>query len=197
MMITRYASSLGLGGAVTFGLLFVMQQMIATGHRAITGREPTRLPPYIRVETPPPTLLRQTRVTPPPTPAKPPELPPTGRGGDGVAVKPVTPTAPPFTGIVDTQARRIDGDLLPIVKVQPNYPATALRQGLDGYVIVQFTVTRGGTVTDVVVTESSHRVFERAAIQAASRFRYRPRVIDGEAVEVFGVLHLIRFAIED
>jgi len=40
-------------------------------------------------------------------------------------------------------------------------------------------------------------VFERAAIQAALRFKYRPRVVDGTPMEVTRVQHYIRFEIEE
>ena len=88
-----------------------------------------------------------------------------------------------------------DGEYLPIVKVAPVYPARALQRGLEGYVIVEFTVTRQGTVRDVGVVESTSTLFERAAMEAASKFKYKPRVIDGEAVEVPGVRNKISFAI--
>jgi protein TonB len=64
-------------------------------------------------------------------------------------------------------------------------------------VLVEFTVTVTGAVRNVVVIESTDSVFERAAVQAALRFKYRPRVVDGVAVEVTGVQHYIRFEIEE
>jgi protein TonB len=67
---------------------------------------------------------------------------------------------------------------------------------LEGYVIVQFTVTANGSVRDVAVVESSNEVFNQAAVDAALRFRYRPRVINGEAVEVAGVLNRITFVLD-
>ena len=90
-----------------------------------------------------------------------------------------------------------DGEYLPIVKVAPVYPARALNRGLEGYVIVEFTVTRQGTVQDVFIIESSSSLFDRAAIEAALKFKYKPRVIDGEAVEVPGVRNQITFEISN
>lgn len=89
-----------------------------------------------------------------------------------------------------------DGEYLPIVKVQPVYPRRALSRGIEGYVIVEFTVTTNGSVRDAVVIESNpQKVFDRAATKAALKFKYKPRVIDGEAVEVPGVRNKITFAI--
>jgi periplasmic protein TonB len=89
-----------------------------------------------------------------------------------------------------------DGEYMPIVQVAPQYPRRAAERGLEGYVILEFTVTREGTVRDPVVIESSSSVFDRSAMDAVLRFRYRPRVIDGEPVEVPGVRFRITFELE-
>lgn len=89
-----------------------------------------------------------------------------------------------------------DGEYLPIVKVQPVYPRRALSRGIEGYVIVEFTVTKNGSVRDPMVVEAQPKnVFDRAAMKAALKFKYKPRVIDGEPVEVPGVRNKITFAI--
>jgi protein TonB len=78
-----------------------------------------------------------------------------------------------------------DRDLFPLVRDQAAYPEEAVMRGLSqGYVDVEFTVTRTGSTRDVKVVESSTPVFESAAIQAAESFRYKPRLVDGEPVEV-------------
>ena len=58
-------------------------------------------------------------------------------------------------------------------------------------------MTAVGSVKDVVVVESTDPIFERAAVQAALKFKYKPRIVDGEGVEVTGVLHYIRFDVEE
>ncbi len=89
-----------------------------------------------------------------------------------------------------------DGEYLPIVKVQPVYPRRALSRGIEGYVIVEFTVTKNGSVRDPFIVESQPKnVFDRAATKAALKFKYKPRVIDGEPVDVPGVRNKITFAI--
>jgi len=84
-----------------------------------------------------------------------------------------------------------------MIKVQPSYPARAAQSGLEGYVIVQFDVRADGTVENAVVLESSNQVFERSALKAASRFRFKPRVVDGVALSTRGVRNLFRFEMED
>ena len=82
------------------------------------------------------------------------------------------------------------------MKVAPVHPRRALSRGIEGYVIVEFTVTKQGTVRDAkVVRAEPESLFDQAAIDAALKFKYKPRVIDGEAVEVAGVQNKISFQI--
>jgi protein TonB len=90
-----------------------------------------------------------------------------------------------------------DGEYLPIVKVQPIYPQRAAARGTEGYVIVQYTVTTTGDTKDVEVIESTSSLFDRAAIESAMKYKYKPRVIDGTPVEVTGVTTKIIFELED
>ena len=90
-----------------------------------------------------------------------------------------------------------EGDYLPIVRVAPVYPARALSRGIEGYVDMGFTVTTTGTVRDPVVLFSTSGLFERAAIRAVLKFKYKPRVVDGVPVDVPDVKTRITFRIED
>ena len=88
---------------------------------------------------------------------------------------------------------------MPIVKVAPVYPSRALARDLAGTCLVEYTVTTAGTVRDVVVIEDqcTDRVFQKPSIDAALRFKYKPRVIDGVATEVQGVWNRFRYEIVD
>jgi len=91
-----------------------------------------------------------------------------------------------------------DGEYLPIVKVAPQYPRRALSRGIEGYVIVEYTVTRLGSVKDPVVIEGKPgTIFNNAAIKSALRYKYKPRVVDGKPIEVSGVRTKITFEIEE
>ncbi|MGD8340524.1 MAG: TonB family protein [Gammaproteobacteria bacterium] len=89
-----------------------------------------------------------------------------------------------------------DDEYLPIVNIAPVYPPRAAARGLEGYVIVSFTVSTTGSTEDVVVVESSSTLFERAAIEAASKWKYKPRIVDGQPVAVPGVVNRINFELE-
>jgi len=76
-----------------------------------------------------------------------------------------------------------DGDVMPIVRIEPRYPRDALLRGLEGWVRVEFTITAEGGVTDpVVVASEPQRIFDRSAVQAILRWKFKPRFVDGNAI---------------
>jgi protein TonB len=92
-----------------------------------------------------------------------------------------------------------DGEYLPIVKIAPIYPPRAHARGIQGDCVVIFTVTTTGTTRDVKVVEElcDHEIFYKSSISAAKRFKYKPRIIGGEAVEVHNVRNRLMFRIEN
>lgn len=81
-------------------------------------------------------------------------------------------------------------EMLPTRLITPPYPTVAEELGLEGYVVVKFTVTASGSVQDVVIDESEPPgVFDVEALDAATRLRFEPRIVLGRAVEVQDVLY--------
>ena len=201
-MIGRYAFSVVIGTIVTLSLLFVMHLLIVTGKQALTKPRDRANLEFVRIKRN--EALNVDDFTPE-KPPKPPETPPETPPQDMDNVDPDAPTinvAPPQvdanTDIGGPGGMNIaEGDYLPIVRVAPVYPARALSRGLEGYVDMAFTVTTTGTVKDPVVVFSTSSLFERAAIRAVLKFKYKPRVVDGVPVEVPNVKTRITFKIED
>lgn len=66
----------------------------------------------------------------------------------------------------------------------PSYPARAQLEGISGWVKLMFTVTAAGSTRDIRVTAAEPPgVFEEAAIEAAQRFVYAPRLENGVPVD--------------
>ena len=87
-----------------------------------------------------------------------------------------------------------DSDVIPIVRVQPQYPLRAAERGTEGWVEVEFTISKLGTVKDAVVMNSyPSSVFDRVALKAIRRWKYNPKIEDGEPVERPGVKVRLRF----
>ena len=197
--MARYAISIGLGASVTFALLFVMQLLIATGRGAITEAKAFRIVDFVRVERQSIVETKKEKPEKPPEPEQAPDMPSPDTldsFDSSMAVSMSSPVINASLNIGGVGFGVSDGEYLPIVKVAPIYPARAASRGLEGYVILEFTVTRAGTVRDVFVVESTSSIFERAATTAAYKFKYKPRVIDGEPVEVPGVRNKITFVLE-
>jgi protein TonB len=91
-----------------------------------------------------------------------------------------------------------DRDVLPQVRIQPDYPIQARQKGIEGWVDVQFTVGADGSVRDpFVVAAQPERIFDRAALQAVRSWKYNPKIEDGRPVERPGLQVRIRFRLED
>jgi bla regulator protein BlaR1 len=110
----------------------------------------------------------------------------------------VTLAAPDLAGFFaqSTALAQQTDDWLPIVKVAPVYPQRAAEIGLEGYVIVEYTVSESGSVVDPVVVESSSSLFEEAALSSVGKYKYQPRVVDGRPVAVPHVRTKISFVLE-
>jgi len=201
-MIGRYAFSVVIGVVVTVSLLFVMQLLIASGKAALTKPRDRAKLEFVRVKRN--EALNVEDFTPE-KPPKPPETPPEAPPQEMDSMDPDAPSinVPPPTMTADTNIggpggmNIAEGDYLPIVRVAPVYPARALSRGLEGYVDLSFTVTTAGTVRDPLVMFSTSSLFERAALRAVLKFKYKPRVVDGVPVDVPNVKTRISFKIED
>lgn len=200
-MIARYATSFAFAALITFGLFFGMQWLITSGDIELadtSGRIRVEMAQVREIEE-----VRQVERKPD-VPAEVEAAPDMSidmsaavdnvAGGVeiGTAAMEVAPIATGGAGFSAT-----DGEYLPIVRVPPQYPARAAENGVEGYVIVVFTVTAEGTTKDVVAVESSHKMFERAAVKAAQKYKYKPRVIDGDPIESPGVRVRVEFTLAD
>jgi protein TonB len=196
---SRYVTAIAVGAGVTFGLLFVMQFMIASGQNALSDDEAFRIVDFVRVERNEVIEKKQEKPEKPPEPEQQPDMPEPQSSNfeSSLRVSMSAPTVSTNARIGGLGFNISDGEYLPIVKVAPIYPPRAAQRGLEGYVIVQYTVTTTGEVRDVVVIESSSSLFDRAAVESAQKYRYKPRVIDGTPIEVVGVTTRIIFELED
>ena len=88
-----------------------------------------------------------------------------------------------------------DSDYIPVYVPQPQYPRRAQTRGKEGYAVVEVIITTTGGVRDPIMVEEWPEGwgFGRSAIKAANKLKYNPRVIDGQAQEVQGVLYKFTF----
>ena len=87
--------------------------------------------------------------------------------------------------------------LQPLVRIEPRYPAQAARDGIEGFVIVEFDVSEMGAVENVVIVDSQpKRIFDREAKRAISKWKYRPVIEDGVPVRTAGVKTQLDFSLQ-
>ena len=202
--IVRMAIGVVLGLVITAGLFWMMQYLINTADRALNESAAGHLVDFVRLKRDESIQRRQLKPKKPPPPDSPPPQPPTPQlenlnpNAEKIAISAV----PVETDIEMSGGFSLgigEGDYLPIVKVAPIYPQRALSRGIEGYCVVQYTVTRNGTIRDPVIVESmcTSSLFQNASLQASLKFKYKPRVIDGQAVEVPGVQNKFTYEIQE
>lgn len=88
-----------------------------------------------------------------------------------------------------------DRDYIPLFVKTPEYPLKAQKKGREGYAVISLTVSKEGLALNPTVIEEKPKgqKFGKAALKAAGSLRYVPRLIDGEPVEVPGVLYKYTF----
>ena len=215
-MVVRVSLSAVLGVIVTLALFYLMQALIQGADSALTDDKIGNLVDFVRVKQDPDLETKNRKPKKPPPPDEPPpDVPPQNFNLN------VDQTNFSMQGLntgLDIQVGSggfgiTDGEYLPIVKVQPQYPRRALSRGMSGWVIVEFTVTDQGSVRDPFVVENCgwiksprvsgecfdnpNSVFNSAATKAALKFKYKPKVIDGNPVETAGVQNKITFELID
>ncbi len=184
-------------GGVTFGLFLLMYALVSSGGgqrpelEAISGirfgpvdipdeivsrsrRKPEKPPPP-RVPPPPPRMdiSKVDRQVPNMPRMDVPDLDVPLVGGSGM-----------FIGNFNRVDRGAEGDIIPVVVIRPMYPREAAIAGTEGWVKVEFTITEAGTVKDArVIDARPPRVFNREAVRAILKWKFKPRVVDGVAVE--------------
>jgi protein TonB len=98
-----------------------------------------------------------------------------------------------FLGNLDSMGTGMS-QLLPIVKVAPRCPREAQINGINGSVTMVLTVSANGRVSRVSISSfEPSRVFNAEAIKAVKRWQFKPKTIDGIAVEQKGEL-LVEFS---
>lgn len=183
---------------VVFGLLFLMQSLIDQDFE----QDETKQRKIADIVVPEREIDVNTKVVKPDQPEDPEEPPPDLQPLEvdfdtDLDVANIAPNAGVDIQISSSGMSTGDGEYLPIVKVAPIYPRRAQTRGITGYCIVEYTVTKSGSIRDPLPVDCSPAgIFDRASVKAAEKFKYKPRVVDGEAIEVAGVRNKFTYELE-
>lgn len=198
--MVRILIALVLSLGITLALFYVMQSLIKSGDSALTDPPRGSVLDFVRVKKEEAVQKKERKPRKPPPPKEPPpqmnqpQLDSASPNSEGNSVDFSADVGADVSLDGGLALESGDGEYLPIVKVAPVYPRRALQRGIEGYVIVEFTVSKQGSVKDPFVVEANPEgIFERAAMDAALKFKYKPRVVNGEPAEVSGVQNRIVF----
>lgn len=194
----RMLAAVAAGAVSALSLAWFMQYLISSSDLMLDDASRVQMLDFVRVKREE-SVDRKDRKPPKPKLEEAPEVPPmqqsASASGQELAV-----SLMPADNAVSLERGNIgfgvgEGDYLPIVKVAPIFPRRALAAGIFGQCLVSYTVTTAGTVKDVTVVEEecTNAIFYKPSVEAALRFKYKPRVIDGEAVEVNGVMNMFYY----
>ena len=191
MVAIRIGISGALGILVTLSLVILMYKLIDSGVGELDEKEGIKIPDFLHVERETTTNAKKTEIKKPDDPEPPPPDIPQDQIDIEVPDSAVNISAPvvavnPNAGLGNF-AR--DSDFIPVYIPQPQYPRRAQTRGKEGYAVVEVIITTTGGVRDPKMIEEFPEGwgFGRAALKAADKLKYNPRVVDGVGQEVPGV----------
>ncbi|MEM1436278.1 MAG: energy transducer TonB [Pseudomonadota bacterium] len=192
----RLPAALLLAALTTFAIAWLMRTLIEPPFAVIEEQPSMSVIPFVRLPEDPPKPPVRRKADPPPPVARPPAVTPVQ--GEQIGYGELTFEQDVDHGPQLTPAVLLaDGDVMSLVQARPVYPESAKRRGAEGYVVVEFVVQASGGVANARVVEAHPRgVFDRAALAAVSRSRYRPRVVDGQPVTTPGLRTRLTFTLE-
>ena len=199
MGAVRFLISFGLASGVTFLLFYLMQSMIGVeGELDTTGS--TKVVDFVRVKRSEevkkkdrePPKKEQIDDEPPPPDFAMDQTSDMSSGGIGISAA-VDTSMSLDTGGGFSMASA-DGDAVPMVRVPPQYPERAAQRGIEGRVLIEFTISKSGAVKDAkVIAYEPSKIFNKAALKAVSQWKYNPKIENGKAVEQKGIRIAIPF----
>ena len=192
----RVGVSAVLGVVVTLSLVFVMYKLIDSGNKDLDEQPAYKIPDFLHVERDRTENAKMTEVEKPDEPEDMPDIP--EEQVEFEAPENVVNMAAPKAGgnlSIGNSGFSRDSDYIPVYVPQPQYPRRAQTRGKEGYAVVQVIITTVGGVRDPILIEEWPEGwgFGRSAVKAAKKLKYNPRVVDGVAEEVPGVLYKFTF----
>jgi protein TonB len=185
--LPRLTTSLMLALLATLSLFYLMNFLIKS------EQVPIETIPSIIIELVKPLEMKDVEIPtstpiPPPQPATEPQRPSIAFQ-EGTNIPIYTGIDTPFVPDEDpTIGGFTDGGYLPLVRVAPAYPRSAISRGVEGYTIVEFDISAEGTVKNSrILVAYPTSIFNASSLKAIQKFKYKPYVENGVAKPVFGV----------
>lgn len=183
----------------SLGLFWLMQFMISNNQQAFKKSENLQMTEFVRLKREIKPQSKERKIPEEPPPEKRPPPPPqmdmqtTSVNQSSLPAMDIPNLDIPvqssrFAGSVvgglQMGKGKISTNVIPLVRIPPRYPRNAARRRIEGWVKIEFTITEAGTVKDAIVVESQPSdIFDQAALRAISKWKFKAKIIDGEAFE--------------
>jgi TonB family protein len=79
---------------------------------------------------------------------------------------------------------------VPLRKVDPKYPQSAIKQRIDGEVILYAIIRKDGKVDSIQLVRGVDPLLDQNAMEALSRWEFRPATREGQPVDLEAVIHI-------
>jgi protein TonB len=200
----RYPAATFLGALVSIAVLTLMQSLVTRKNPELKDLEKVSIVDFVRLKRSAEPEVKKRELpskrekpeAPPPAQMELSEIPQSG-------IEPIAAAPPDLDASLELSGgpalgtAASDADAVPLVRVSPQYPPSAMLRGIEGWVQVAFTITTAGTVKDAeVVGADPDGYFEKAALNAVARYKYKPKIVDGEPVERPGINLVISFKLK-
>ena len=192
----RIAVSTALGLLAALILFWIMDTLISGSSKLTRSDDSAVRLDFIKVDQD--ELENVKKRTPPPEPEPPKKPPPPPKMTVDDSDRPtqdmpqvempqislgLTSGSGPYLGRWSAGDPGAEGDVIPIVRIEPQFPREALLKGIDGWVEIEFTIEPDGSVSDPKVVDAQPpRIFNRNALRAIYKWKFKPRIVDGRPV---------------
>jgi protein TonB len=200
--MTRHLTAAVLAIFVTFGLFYLMQALILGKDMKLDKAGGTMVD-FIRLKKESEVETKKRKMPDKKEPEEPPPPPDLSMARSNKPSQEMGDMAFAIDVDVDVGGTNIsiaasDSDVIPVVRVNPQYPLRASERGIEGWVEVEFTISKLGTVKDPRVFNSHpSSIFDRAALKAIRKWKYNPKIEDGEPVERPGIKVRLKFELSN
>jgi protein TonB len=200
--MTRHLTAAVLAIFVTFGLFYLMQALILGKDMKLDKAGGTMVD-FIRLKKESEVETKKRKMPDKKEPEEPPPPPDLSMARSNKPSQEMGDMAFVIDVDVDVSGTSIsiaasDSDVIPVVRVSPQYPLRASERGIEGWVEVEFTISKLGTVKDPRVFNSHpSSIFDRAALKAIRKWKYNPKIEDGEPVERPGIKVRLKFELSN
>jgi len=198
--VIRFIFSLFSGLLIALGLFWLMQYMVMNNQQSLHKTDNIQMTEFVRLKRESKTQVKERQIPDKPKLKKRPPPPKMQVQSTKMVSTQVTDMDMPnldiplqntsFSGSVLTGQKvavgkiQISTNVIPLVRIPPIYPMRAANRRIQGWVKIEFTITKEGKVKDpVVIASKPSSIFNRAALKAIKRWKFKPHIIAGVAQE--------------